>query len=110
VKNLGADTDVVDLGGGVEGFDVGSNPTAGVAGVGEGWDVAVRDGDGDEDAGVSESFDDVSVDIEDSDAVDGCAGFKEVSDFGGWWEIVAESAVVNADGGDCRYDEDDEEE
>lgn len=98
VENLGAHTDVVDLGGRIERLDVGIDPAAGVTGICKGRDIAIGDGDGDEDAGVGKSFDDGGVDVEDPDPVDDGAGFKEVSDFRGWWKVVAEGSVVDADG------------
>ncbi|KAL4576268.1 hypothetical protein LXL04_012360 [Taraxacum kok-saghyz] len=89
----------MDLGGGVERLDVGIDPAAGVAGICKGRDIAVGDGDGDEDACSGESFDDGGVDVEDPDAVDGGAGFEEVSYFRRRWKVVAEGSVVDADGG-----------
>lgn len=89
MEHLRADTDIVDLGGGVEGFYVGIDPPAGVPGIGKRRDVAVGDCDGDEDVGAGEGFNHIRVDIEDSDAVDDGVGFEEMGDGSWWWEVVA---------------------
>ena len=44
------------------------------------------------------SFEDVRVGVEDLDAVDGGLGFEEVGHLGGWWEVVGDGSIVDADG------------
>lgn len=112
MEHLRADADVMELGSWVKRLDVGVHPPEGVPGVGERRNVAVGDGDGDEDAGVGEGFDDVGIDVKDFDPVDYCSGFQELGDLRVWWEVVAEGAVVDADGvyGGGEEEEEEEEE
>lgn len=110
VHDLVADEDGVDTGFGVEGGDVGGDPAAGGGELGERGDVAVGHRDGHANAGVSEGAEDVGVGVEDLDAVDGCLGLEEVGDLGRRREVVAEGAVVDADGEDGGEEEEEEEE
>jgi hypothetical protein len=64
----------------------------------KGWNVAISDGDGHGDAGVGEGTEDVGVGVEYLDAIDGGLGFEKGGDFGRWWEVVDDGAIVNADG------------
>lgn len=89
MEHLGADTDIVDLGGGVKGFNVSIDPPAGVPGIGERRDVTVGDCDGDEDAGAGEGFYHIWVHVKDSNAVDDGVGFEEVGYCSWWREVVA---------------------
>ena len=70
-------------------LDVGRNPPASCPYVGEARNVTVRHGDGDEDVGVREGFDDVMVDVEDFDAVDVGSVFEELSYLGWRGEVVS---------------------
>jgi hypothetical protein len=65
---------------------------------GQGGNVAVSNGDSHEDAGVGESTEDVGVGVEDLNVVDGGLGFEKGGNFGRWWVVVGDSAVVDSDG------------
>jgi hypothetical protein len=41
---------------------------------------------------------DVGVGVEYLNAVDGGLGFEKGGDFGRWWEVVGDGAIVDADG------------
>jgi hypothetical protein len=74
------------------------DPRLGGGEFGQGGNVAISNGDGHGDAGVGESAKDVGVGVEYLYAVDGGLGFEKGGDFGRWWEVVGDGAVVDADG------------
>lgn len=111
VEYLIPNTDVLYFSLRVEGFDMSVNPLFSVVDVNESRDVAIGSTEGNRDAGVCKGGEDVWVAVVDLDAVYGGFGFKEVGYDGGWWEVVAEGAVVDTDGGGgwCRVEEEEED-
>ena len=93
-KDFITDCDVVDLGPGVKWQNVIGDPGQGGEEFGQGWNIAISDGDDHKDAGVGEGVEDVRVGIEYLHAVDGGLCFEKCGDFGRWWEVVGNSAVV----------------
>lgn len=99
VDDLIPDEDADDTGLRIERGDVYGDPLAGKGELGEGRDVAVHGGDGHGDPGVGEGAQDVRVGVEDLDPVDDRLGPDEVGHLGRGREVVAEGAIVDADGG-----------
>ncbi|KAE8022142.1 hypothetical protein FH972_007972 [Carpinus fangiana] len=92
------DGDAVDLGSGVKWQNVIGDLGQGGREFGQGWNVAVSDGDGHGGAGVGEGEEDVRVGIEYLNAVDGGLRFEKCGDFGRWWEVASDGAVVDTNG------------
>ena len=85
-----------------EGCDAGGEPLVGGGDVGaDVGDVLVFDGDDEVDAGVGEGVQDFWVGVVDLDLVDE-SGLEELSHLLRRREVVSESAVVYADGGNRR--------
>jgi hypothetical protein len=64
----------------------------------QGGNIAISNSDGHKDADVGESAEDVSVGVKYLNSVDGGLGFEKGGDFGRWWEVVGDGAIVDADG------------
>ena len=77
--------------------DVGGDPFLGGGKFCEGRDVGVGDGYGDGDVCVGEGAEDGRVCVEDFNVGDCGLGFEESGDGCGWWEVVGDGAVVDAD-------------
>jgi hypothetical protein len=98
VARISLPTNAVDLGLGVKWHNVIGNLGLGGGEFGQGGNVAISNGDDHGDAGVGESVEDVRVGVEYLNAADGGLGFEKGGDFGRWWEVVGDGAVVDADG------------
>lgn len=99
MKNLRTDKNVANPCLRMERPDVAHNPlSSNIHAGGKDGDVAVGGGDGDGDAGVGKSLKDLRVHVKDLYMVYDGPCFQEVCDRGWRWEVVAQGAVVDADG------------